>query len=197
MKTDSNLPVIVETHNQDLTESQGDVKMLGTSYWEKDYLHERIDAIENTDHKMLITFLWMTGVRVSEAINLLKGNIDYQNYTATIRWQKKEKRGGKWMRRVIPLHPMLRNILQVYTASMLADKLVFPLSRVRVWQLTKKYLGGNPHKIRHSFAVNFLRQGGNIVTLSQLLGHSDIRITMEYLKIVPVDQGKELMKVNF
>jgi hypothetical protein len=33
--------------------------------------------------------------------------------------------------------------------------------------------------------------------LSQMLGHADIKVTMQYLKIVPIDLGKELIKVVF
>lgn len=36
------------------------------------------------------------------------------------------------------------------------------------------------HKLRHTFAKNFLRNKGNIVHLKELLGHSDIKTTMIY-----------------
>lgn len=71
------------------------------------------------------------------------------------------------------------------------------MTRQRAWQLTQKYLGGHPHQLRHSFAVNWLRSGGEIVVLHRMLGHSKVQTTMEYLKIVPTDQGKELLKIQF
>ena len=80
---------------------------------------------------------------------------------------------------------------------MKSEDIVFPISRQRAWKISRRYLGGSPHTVRHSFAVNWLRHGGDIVILKNILGHSKIETTMEYLKIVPIDQGKELLKVRF
>jgi len=162
-------------------------------YWDRDYINAKINAIKNPSHQMLFRFLWISGVRISEALGLKKGYIDFENYTIRIRWLKSRK----YNERIVPLHPQLRNLLQLYSSSMLSDDKLFPISRQRAWQLCKNYLGGHPHQIRHSFAVNWLRCDGDLVTLHRMLGHSKIQTTMEYLKIVPIDQGKELMKVVF
>jgi hypothetical protein len=45
--------------------------------------------------------------------------------------------------------------------------------------------------------VSWLRSGGNIIILSRMLGHAKTQSTMEYLKIVPGDQARELLKVQF
>lgn len=162
-------------------------------YWTPDYINERINFIDNSRHRMFMKLLWMTGIRVSEGIGIRKQDIDFINYVITIRWLKQRK----YYYRNIPLHPYLKDMLQMYCASMKAEDLLFPFSRQRAWQLVQKYLDGHPHQFRHSFAVNWLRNGADIITLSRMLGHSKIQTTMEYLKIVPLDQGKELMKVKF
>ncbi|MCZ0848013.1 tyrosine-type recombinase/integrase, partial [Brevibacillus laterosporus] len=36
---------------------------------------------------------------------------------------------------------------------------------------------------RHPFATNFLLNGGNIVTLSKILGHADVSTTKRYLNL--------------
>lgn len=178
---------------QNLTNHTESVKSEIRKYWDREYINRKIDMIDNISHKMLIQFLWRSGVRISEAVTLVKKNIDFDNYMMTVRWLKSRK----YHQRVVPMHPELRNIMQVYAGPMKSDDLVFPISRQRAWQVTKKYLGGHPHQLRHSFAVNWLRCGGDIVILHKILGHSKIQTTMEYLKIVPVDQGKELMKITF
>ena len=40
-----------------------------------------------------------------------------------------------------------------------------------------------PHSFRHYFAKKFLKSGGAITTLSDLLGHDSINTTMKYLKL--------------
>ncbi len=41
------------------------------------------------------------------------------------------------------------------------------------------------HDLRHSFASNWMRQGGDIFTLSKILGHSSVTITMRYAHLAP------------
>lgn len=184
---------LVVLNKQDLTNSYQKVKKDYAKYWSKDFINETIKSIENYKHKMLMQFLWMSGVRITEAINLRKQDIDFQNYTIEVRWLKSRK----YKTRIVPLHPRLKDILEVYTASMKAENKIFPISRQRAWQLVRKHFNGHPHQFRHSFAVNWLRNNGEITILHKILGHSKIQTTMEYLKIVPVDQGKELLKIQF
>jgi len=185
---------IIVLDRQDLTIHTESVKKLDIrKYWDKNKIVSMINNINNPRHQMMFRFLWMSGVRITEAIELTKGNIDFDNYIMTLRWLKSRK----YNQRNVPIHPNLKTLLQLYTGSMKSDEKVFPMSRQRAWQLSKKYLGGHPHQIRHSFAVNWLRCGGDIVNLHRILGHSKIQTTMEYLKIVPIDQGKELLKIQF
>lgn len=44
------------------------------------------------------------------------------------------------------------------------------------------------HQFRHTFAVNFLKSSNNIVKLKQLMGHSDIRMTLVYLRCLPTHE---------
>lgn len=181
---------VIESDEKDLTESQENVKK---KYWDKEYIKNRISSIKNKRHKMLLQFLWMTGTRISEAVNIKKRDIDFDNHTVQIRWQKRKNEE----KRNIPLHPNLVEILDFYCGNMNLDDYIFDFSRQRAHQICRKHLGGNPHKLRHSFAVQWLRSGNRLETLSRVLGHSDIRITMEYLKIVPQDQGKEMLNMEF
>ena len=178
---------------QDLTNRAESVKLDLPKYWGKDYINQRIEQVSNHQYKMLLVFLWYSGVRITEAVSLRKTDIDFDNYVMNLRWLKRRK----YNTRNVPIHPQLRDILQLYVATLKTEDRVFPITRQRAWQITKRYLNGHPHQLRHSFAVNWLRCGGDIVVLHRILGHSKIQTTMEYLKIVPVDQGRELIKIQF
>jgi integrase len=192
MKEKNNEIVILNA--KDLTNSYQSVNKKDLpKYIDAEVIKERLQEVTNNNDRMLIIFLWMTGCRISEALGVLKKDIDLQNNTIQLRWLKSRK----YNYRNIPMHPQLKQLLSFYLAPIKADDKVFPFSRQRAFQITQKWLGASPHKLRHSFAVHYLRSGGELFDLHLLLGHSKIQTTMEYTKIVPKDLAKELNKVMF
>jgi integrase/recombinase XerD len=49
--------------------------------------------------------------------------------------------------------------------------------------------GVHPHRFRHTFAVNFLRNGGNALMLQELLGHTDLAMVRNYVRLAEQDFG--------
>lgn len=55
--------------------------------------------------------------------------------------------------------------------------------------------GQATHVLRHTFASHFMIQGGNILVLKEILGHSDIKMTMRYAHLSPTHL-QETLKFN-
>lgn len=78
-----------------------------------------------------------------------------------------------------------------------------PLSRRAIENLVTKYTaafaqgeGMSPHKLRHSFAADFIRNGGSIVLLRDQLGHSNIETTSLYTNLSNKDNEQVLKRME-
>lgn len=78
-----------------------------------------------------------------------------------------------------------------------------PLSRRAIENLVAKYTaafaegkGMSPHKLRHSFAADFIRNGGSIVLLRDQLGHSNIETTSLYTNLSNKDNEQVLTRME-
>jgi integrase/recombinase XerD len=111
-------------------------------------------------------------------------------------WIKVTEKGDK--DRVIPCDPMLVEAFQRYRAQD-GEYWFGPMTDVEKAALSVWLCGfireatglegeaGTFHCCRHTFAVTCLRQGVDLVTLSKLLGHSDISTTQIYLRVENAD----------
>ena len=55
--------------------------------------------------------------------------------------------------------------------------------------------GQMSHVLRHTFASHFMMNGGNILVLQRILGHTDIKMTMRYAHFAP-DHLDEAVRLN-
>jgi len=51
------------------------------------------------------------------------------------------------------------------------------------------------HVLRHTFASHFMMNGGNILVLQRIVGHTDIKVTMRYAHFAP-DHLSEAKQLN-
>jgi site-specific recombinase XerD len=72
-----------------------------------------------------------------------------------------------------------------------------PLNRIRLGDIVEK-IGKqagisrtHPHCFRHTFAIQFLRNGGNIYSLQRILGHTTLDMVKRYLSISQIDMDRD------
>ena len=57
-------------------------------------------------------------------------------------------------------------------------------------------VSGGAHSLRHTFATEYLRRGGDLYRLSRILGHSTTRVTEQYLHLVTDDLVEEHRRLS-
>jgi len=104
-------------------------------YLEKEQVVEILRAAKLCSQRdfLLLRFMWRTGVRVSEVINVTPNDIEYKNSVVNIRKAK----GGR-QRRVLFDQETLRMLSDYVLALNTPDPPVFPLSRAQVFNLVKR-----------------------------------------------------------
>jgi integrase/recombinase XerD len=134
----------------------------------------------------LILFLYASGARISECLELSLGDIEGE--WLHIRHAKGQKE------RIVPLAKVARDVIQEYLDALSFDKEFVwcnykggKLSRISAFKITQKYLGVSPHVLRHSYATSLIRGGADIRVVQELLGHSSLLTTQIYTHIQKQD----------
>lgn len=156
--------------------------------------------------RTLCETLHYTGCRPSEIIEITPARIDLSGGTVTIRSLKKRKdRSGeqKVVYRSVPVPPDYLDILNtaydirdLQKVRKLANSPIWPLSRIRVWQIVKAVMieAGIPDApqrtakgLRHGFGINAVVNGIPLHMLQKWMGHAQLTTTTIYADAI----GKE------
>ena len=145
----------------------------------------------------IFEFLYSTGCRISEAVAVAWGDIDFSRGGVVVRGKgRKERLVILGVPCLAALRALRRTIAQRRSdladdesPAFLSDRLE-PLSPRFVERRMKRYLAETglpaeltPHKIRHSFATHLLDAGADLRSVQEMLGHASLSTTQVYTHV--------------
>ena len=146
-----------------------------------------------------------TGIRVSELANIHLGDVDLDGGYITI----SQAKGGR--ERIVPVGSLVQKSLWKYmnqvrpeavtpmVTRLFLNKSGLPLTKNGIQQMLRRYgkragIDGvrcSPHTFRHTFAKNYLLNGGDIFSLQRILGHSSLASVRMYLNLFAADVKRQ------
>ena len=154
---------------------------------------------------VMTNFLLSTGVR-QRSLNYIKiKDIDFDNKYITLKVTKNRKV------LVIPMEITLKNILLEYLkyrqhtsdedylfTNIFGKQLNKSTGYHRLYDYNKArgVETTGLHRYRHTFAKQWILNGGNVVVLSSLLGHSSLEITQNYVNLLVSDVAKQVQEIG-
>jgi site-specific recombinase XerD len=151
------------------------------------------------DQAIILTLL-DTALRVSELAGITLDDLRLEEGTVKVLGK-----GNK--ERLVPIGKKVQRALWHYISRYRPEpeqpkcKLLFltregtPLNKDRIQKMMAqrgrkagiKGVRCSPHTLRHTAAISFLRNGGDVFSLQRLLGHSSLEMTRRYCEVADVD----------
>jgi len=154
-----------------------------------------------------------TGIRLGECLRLKINDLNFQNNRTELRKTKNKKT------RAIYITPVFKKDLKIYLEARERFLAKRNIKTNALWIVTKapnmgkpvrprtiqdrinKYgkLAGisirvSPHTFRHTFARNWIVNGGDIFVLQELLGHSTLDMVRRYVRLFDQDRQNTYFK---
>jgi len=137
-------------------------------------------------NKLIIELFYVTGIRLSELINIKISDVDFSNQSIKVLGKRKKER-------IIPLSSSMINSLDNFIKNNHKNHFLFTnLDGVKlytklVYRVVNKYIAKissvnkkSPHILRHTFATHMLNNGADINAIKELLGHANLSATQVY-----------------
>lgn len=173
------------------------------------FTHEEIERLFSEDNKenyfaqyALCLFLYLTGLRVSEALSVRVKDVDFKNGLIRAKTLKRKNHV-----RVIPVPQALLGDLAMWMVrkKISNNDLLFDFNRQTAFYHVRKLCDvsgidrdkAHPHIFRHTYAVRLVTQQVPLPVVQQMLGHADITKTLVYTKITANDIKAYMNHVSF
>lgn len=154
---------------------------------------------------VMTNFLFSTGVRQRRLMFIQVRDVDLDNSIVNVRVTKNRKP------LIVPINTTLLNILKEFLkyrqhksgedwlfCNVFGQQLVKSTCYHMLYTYNKSrgVETTGIHRYRHTFAKQWVISGGNVVTLSRLLGHSSLDITQNYINLLVSDLSKQVEEIN-
>lgn len=149
----------------------------------------------------VVNWILATGNRVGTIINVKIGDVHFGRKEILIRAQKNKKPS------IIPLSQKLSSVLKTYIKKCLESEgdETYLFCNIYGEQLTANALKHSlivynrkrgvdrtsAHALRHTFAKQWVTNGGDVFRLQKLLGHSTLEMTRHYVNLFSADLKKD------
>lgn len=167
----------------------------------KEELSAFFDACDNPKYKMIFMLIYGSGLRIGEAANLRVEDIDSKKMRIFVR----EGKGNKERYTILPKVSleMLREYYKKERPNhpegyLFLNREGNPLKIERMRVFFRRYRRKAKiddefvvHSLRHSFATDLIERGATLIQVKELMGHSNIRSTMEYVHVANIELGLE------
>ena len=152
---------------------------------------ELLSCVSCRQHRMILSTMYATGLRVREAVHLGVADIDRRQMTILV------ARGKGNKQRLVPLSRPLLEELRAWWCVHRNPTWLFPGKRPdrplcvssvqRACQAAvaraRLKTGVCPHTLRHTFATELLEAGINLLTIQNILGHASLCTTALYTHV--------------
>ena len=156
----------------------------------KEEVKKMLNAAENPKHRLLIEFMYYSGLRVSEGVSLKIDDLDLSEKMGKIKHGK-----GNKERYIILSDNLISHLTDYLKNKKDASNYIFSVNNrpITIRQAQKvvkdaaKKAGIKKrvfcHALRSSFATHLLEAGTDIRVIQELLGHSNLATTQIYTKV--------------
>ena len=162
----------------------------------KEELSTFFNGCDNFKYKTIFMLVYGSGLRIGEVANLRVEDIDSKNMRIFVRAGK----GNKERYTILPKQSleMLREYWRKYRQHKRRGRIFLSESgkaitvgviREHLRKYRKKAKINEKatlHTLRHNFATDLIERGATLIQVKELMGHSNIRSTMEYVHVANV-----------
>jgi integrase len=152
-----------------------------------------VTALRTNRDRAILGLMWALGLRIGEVLALRWEDLDWEHATVQVRGKGDRERN---LPLPLPVAVLIRRyhsvewprgagptVFVVLKGPRRGQALTYAAAR-RIFRYHRDRLNlpeAHPHRFRHTFAANMIRQGMSVPSLMRLMGHTWAQTTLRYV----------------